>query len=205
VQAESGVAAGGAPARPARRTVLGGILAAGAGFAAGGCSSKPPPGPDGSSPTPTPDPDVALVATVVEDKRALLARYAATGARFPGLAGRLAPLRADHLGHLEALHAEPEPTPSPGATATPGAPPPRPVPFVPADRKAATRALARAEQAAAGRRVPQCVAAVGRDLALLLASIGGCEAAHGLVLDQMADALPAAAAEKPKATPAARP
>ena len=201
VQAESG----GAPAQPARRTVLGGILVTGAALVAGGCSSKKDPGPNEPSPTPTPDPDAALVAAVVDDKRALLARYTATTARFPGLAARLAPLRADHVGHLAALNAsEPTvpptsvPTPNPVGTPTPG---PSAGPTVPADRKAAARALAKAEQAAAGRRVPQCVAARDRDLALLLASLGGCEAAHGALLDQLADELPAPPEEKPRPTP----
>ena len=202
MQAESGVAAGGAPARPARRTVLGAILLTGAGLATGACGDKRDPGPNEPSPTPTPDPDAALVATIIEDKRALLARYAATVERFPGLSGRLAPLRADHLGHLSALNAPPEQTASPTPAATPSA---GPVPAVPADRRAAARALAKAEQAAAGRRVPQCVEARDSDLGLLIASIGGSEAAHGSVLDDLADELPAPGPTKPKATPKATP
>jgi hypothetical protein len=172
------------------------MLAAGASLVTG-CGADHDRGPTRPSPTPAPDPDLALIRKVIEDKRALLARYAATVDRFPGLTGRLAPFRADHVGHLAALDAPPDP----GPTASPSATPTPEVPAVPAERRGAARALAKAEQAAADRRVGHCVDARDRDLARLLAAIGGCEAAHGLLLDALADELPAEPRPKRTAAP----
>lgn len=173
---------------PSRRAILGGLAATG--LAAVASCGKDDEGANPGRPSPTPAPDAVLVAAVVADKRALLARYRATVERHPGLAGRLAPLRADHLAHLLALDAPPEPTaePTPTGLPTPGA---GTVPTVPAGSRAAAAALSTAEQDAADRRVEHCVRARSRDLARLLAAVGGCEAAHSFVLTELAASLPA--------------
>jgi hypothetical protein len=144
------------------------------------------------------DPDTELLRDVIAGKRVLLARYGALTARHPRLTTRLAGARADHEGHLRALSANPhaaagsataDPAPSgapglPGASATPTATPGSVVAAEPAE---ALRDLAGAERAAAAARQLQCVAARDAELARLLASIGACEAAHGLVLADLAE------------------
>lgn len=185
--------------------MLGGLLA-GAGLSAltacgGGDDDALPPGPS-PEPTPTPDPDTGLIAEALAGKRDLLARYAATLARFPGLGAGLAPARADHEGHARALAASPlappeataalstPPAPGASASADPSASPGPTAPSVPAERGAAVRALAAAERAAAETRLSQCVAAGDAGLARLLASVGACEAAHALILGDLAEPAP---------------
>jgi hypothetical protein len=151
---------------PTRRAALAGAfgLAAAAGA---GCR------PFGGDPEP-PKPDEIIRQRVLAAKRDLLARYAATLAAHPQLSARLNPLVADHRAHVQALNGSASPTATPGSTAT--APPP-----VPAGRGAALAALATAERAAAGARVTDVLDASPR-LARVLASIGGCEAAHAELL-----------------------
>lgn len=108
---------------------------------------------------PTPDPDVALRAAAVARERALLAAYDAHLAATPALAARLAPLRADHLAHLQALGAGPVPGPAPA---------PLPV-------------LADLERRTAEGHAQDCVTA-SRRLAPVLASLSACEASHLVVL-----------------------
>jgi hypothetical protein len=157
-----------------RRRVLAGFVAALVTAGVGGCSDRGSPRPPSPAPSPPPDPDAGLRASVVADKQALLERYAATVRRHPRLAGRLGPLRADHAAHLAALGGRPGP-----AATGPAAPTVRPVP---ADPGAAVRALEQAEQAAAARRIAQCVRAVDGELAALIASLGACEAVHATML-----------------------
>ncbi len=166
---------------PSRRTVL--QLAGLTTFAllsgcTGGDDGPDTPGGRGAEP----DPDLALLATAIADKQGMLAAYEITLTRHPQLAGRLEPMRDDHAAHLAELSAQQEkkgrpdvPAPEPSASASPtGAPP--------SDRDQAVELLAKAELAAAGRRVGQCKSARSSELARLLASIGGCEAAHTAVL-----------------------
>jgi hypothetical protein len=138
------------------------------------------PGADGAEA----DPDLALLAQSIADKQDLLAAYAATLDSHSPLASLLGPLQLDHGAHLGALRriqaqkaGGPElSTPGPSASASPTGP------LVPAKTDAAVEALAAVESAAAGRRIGQCRSARDADLARLLASIGGCEAAHAAVL-----------------------
>lgn len=125
-----------------------------------------------------PDPDLELLATAIAGKQDLLAAYEATSTRHPQLSARLKPLREDHAAHLAALTGlrSDLPAPQPSASASPtGA-------AVLPDRAQAVESLAKAELAAAGRRIGQCESARDPELARLLASIGGCEAAHTAVL-----------------------
>lgn len=167
---------------PTRRTVLrlAGVTALGA---LAGCT-----GDDDGPDTPgakanEPDPDLALLARAITEKQDLLESYLLTLAAHPQLAARLNPLGKDHHAHLAALtDVRPDvPTAEPSATGSPG-PSSNPGPAVPTDRAEAVEALAKAELAAAGRRIGQCRSAREPDLARLLASIGGCEAAHTAVL-----------------------
>jgi hypothetical protein len=142
----------------------------------GGCSADGRPlglGP------PRIEPDTALRAAVVEAKRKLLEAYDATARRHPGLRKLLAPLHADHAAHLDVLGAH---APGPTTAATP-APSASSAPTVPVSARAALRALAGLESAAAAQRVRDSVAADSPELARLLAAIGGCEAVHATLLN----------------------
>ncbi|GAA0631995.1 hypothetical protein GCM10009547_39750 [Sporichthya brevicatena] len=164
------------PVPPSRRQVLAGLSAVTAVWLLPGCTGDD--GDDGPDAGRAPDPDLDLLARTIADKQNLLAAYAATTTRHPGLAARLDPMRADHAAHLAALTSfrSDVPVPEASASAVPTAP------AVPADPQRAVTALASAEHSAAGRRVGQCEAARDRQLARLIASIGGSEAAHTAVL-----------------------
>jgi hypothetical protein len=162
--------------------VLGLAVVAVAGLAGCAGSSSGDKGASGGGGK-TEDPDTALLAEAVSDTRDLIARYDAAPA---SIHKKIAALRADHQAHLEALGATAMPSASPssavGATAEPSA--------KPSAGPAALADLSGAEKAAADRRVDQCKRAASADLARLLASIGGCEAAHAAVLDDLAGGKP---------------
>jgi hypothetical protein len=171
-----------------RRSVLqlGGVTAlALLGGCTGGDDGPATPGGKGAEP----DPDLALLTTAIADKQDLLDTYDAALSAHPPLAARIRPLREDHAAHLAALTAIQEkktgrpdlPTSEPSATGSPR-PSSNPGPVVPTDRDQAVEALAKADLAAAGRRIGQCESARDPELARLLASIGGSEAAHTAVL-----------------------
>jgi hypothetical protein len=122
------------------------------------------------------DPDAAVLAEAIADTRDLIARFDNAPASVPK---KIVALRADHLAHLAALGATATASPSPSATSGTGSEP---------SAKPTTGALAQlaaAEKAAADRRVDQCKRARSSDLARLLASIGGCEAAHASLLNTL--------------------
>lgn len=179
------------PVPPSRRAVLQGLAGLTALALVGGCTS----GDDGDSSgaTPEPDPDLELLARAIGEKQDLLAAYDAATARHPQLTERLRPFRADHEAHLAALTTArpdaPIAAPSPSASPTGPTGPTDPTdptgptgPTVSPDRAQAVADLARAELSSANRRIGQCERARDRQLARLLASIGGCEAAHTAVL-----------------------
>jgi len=120
----------------------------------------------------------------VAETRWLRTHYAAIVERHPRLASRLHPLISELDTHLRVLSASgPRPSaegnngpPSPGASG------PDP-PSVPGNAAAAFASLARAEQAAARRRLRQVVAASPR-LARVVAAIGASSAARGALLTQ---------------------
>jgi hypothetical protein len=200
-----------------RRSALRLFAASGLGLVAGCRPSRPTVGSSRSVPTrsvpaaaptvhPTPKPPIdPVVARTASTERALLAAYDATAATHPELAVRLAPLRADHVQHLEGMipgsataSSTPTPSASPTLTAPPTATPtpaidPSSAPLSPAaassaaasSRAAATHLalvdLGALESAAAAARIDDLAACSG-SLARVVASIGGCEAAHAALL-----------------------
>ncbi len=158
-----------------RRLLQVGALAL-VGLGAGCRASGPAP------PRPAGDPDVALRARIGAQEGRLIAAYDATMVRYPRLRAALAPVRADHAAHLVAVSDRPAaggsataavPTGSSGADA-------RAWP-VPGNAEQAVRALVAAERGAATARAADCRGAP-RELAGLVASIGGSAAAHASVL-----------------------
>ncbi len=123
------------------------------------------------------DPTAQAAAT---SERALVAAYDDAIRAHPDLATALGAVRADHVAHLKALNPDlalsaapvPSSTGSPTVPASPPASPP-----------AATvlAALTDLETRAAAARLGDMATATG-SLAALLASIGGCEAAHAATL-----------------------
>ncbi len=159
-----------------------------------------------------PSADQLLARRVALAEQALLAAYDAAAAAHPELAGRLAPFRADHVAHLRGLvpgdtpqsptATAPSPTataPSPTDTAhspTDTAHSPTNTAHSPTDTAPTSASapplssppsaqifqqLAQVEQDAAAARVND-VATTSGSLARLIASIGGCEAAHAALL-----------------------
>ena len=166
---------------PSRRHILGAALASVAALAAGACTggvrspgraepSSPPSDP--LSAEPTVEPDDRLRARAAERERHLIDLHAATLRRHPGLADRLRPLTEHHTAHLSAL--------DPAARQRP-----RRRPRGASRADAALRDVAAAERRAARAGVAACASAGSADLARLLASVAGCEAAHGVLLDEV--------------------
>lgn len=137
-------------------------------------SAQPPPA--------TRDAGNVVVERAAAAERVLLAAYDRAAADFPDLLTRLAPLRADHAAHLHGLIPDaviatpvatsPDLAPSSAASVAGSALP---------DPAATVRGLADLEKAAAAARLADVGASAG-SLARLIASIGGCEAAHAAQL-----------------------
>jgi hypothetical protein len=164
-----------------------------------------PPLTGSASPQPTVSAlsaDQLLAAQVAAAEQALLAAYDAVAVAHPELAGRLAPFRADHAAHLAGLVPGATPSTSPpsptaqSSTVTSSAVPASAVPpsAVPSSAASASaplssppastailRQLADLERSAAAARIDDAVTTSG-SLARLVASIGGCEAAHAALL-----------------------
>lgn len=138
--------------RPSRRVLVGGSVAA---LAAACTGSRPPAAPARA------DPDVALRAAAAAREQALIAAYDTAGTT-PALRTRLAPLRAEHAVHLQAL----------GVAGPPAARP--------------STAAGLAQLAALERRTAAAHAAAAVDaspaLAAVLASLAASEASHAVVL-----------------------
>jgi hypothetical protein len=137
-------------------------------------TSAPAPASPSPEPTASPlSPDQLLAQRVAAAEQVLIAAYDATGFAHPELAGRLAPFRADHLAHLQGLVPGSLPNASPYPTDTPLLSSPTATEIF--------QSLANVEQTAAAARLGD-VATTSGSLARLLASIGGCEAAHAALL-----------------------
>lgn len=197
-----------------RRTLLRALGVAAVGLLAGCRSAKRPaaarasvtsPAPHASSPPlplassavaqPTLSPDESLARRVAVAETALVAAYDAAAVQHPELAGQLAPFRADHAAHADALlpgAASPAPRIAAPSSTAPSSTPPSSTPpsSAPLSSTAPSStpppnpiiaALAALEGSAAAARVDDLVTTTG-SLARLLASIGGCEAAHAALL-----------------------
>jgi hypothetical protein len=130
-------------------------------------------------------PDQLVAQRVAAAEQTLLAAYDAVTAAHPELTGRLAPFRADHAAHLQGLVPGATPSTTPSNTAPASGPPSSiavgpPVSSPPAST-AILHSLADLERAAAAARLGD-VATTSGSLARLIASIGGCEAAHAVLL-----------------------
>ncbi|MFF0187814.1 hypothetical protein [Streptomyces sp. NPDC005244] len=186
------------PSGPRRRT----LLAAAAGtFALAGCSAADPSGDTtgGSRPSAA---DRAR-ARAARDSTALAGRYAAVIAAHPDLGKKLAPLRADVVGHARAFgagkagsSASAPGTASPSASGSPTASPSGSASAsasasastssdVAARPKDALTELASAELALADERTQALVELPG-ELARLLASVAAAGAAHAFLLTEAA-------------------
>jgi hypothetical protein len=153
-----------------------GVSAAGtAGCRAGGTAPAGPSAgpPERTGPTGSTERDPLLA--VLDAEFRLLAAYDATARTHPALAGRLAPMRADHVEHAAALQRALEGAGS-GSSG-----PERPAPPVPSSRAGALAALRAAEHAAAATRA-RAAETAPTDRAVLLASIAACEASHEVLL-----------------------
>lgn len=162
---------------PSRRAVLRAGLAV---PLLAACTDAPPPGPP-----PPPDPDLALHRAAVEREQALLAAYDTAALAAPGLAPKLAAVRAEHAAHLDALEAAdpaPAPTgspsPSPSGSVEPSAPAPPPAPADPATVLAGLVAL----EADAATAHGAAAVTASRELAAVLATLAASEASHGVAL-----------------------
>jgi hypothetical protein len=132
--------------------------------------------PTSVSPKPTlsaPSPDQLLAQRVAAAEQELIAAYDSTAVAHPELAGRLAPFRDNHVAHLQGL--------VPGSVAD-ASPYPTNTPLLSAPTSAEIfQSLANLELTAAAARLGDVAATTG-SLARLIASIGGCEAAHAALL-----------------------
>ncbi|MEU2431152.1 hypothetical protein ABZ611_16845 [Streptomyces sp. NPDC007861] len=163
------------------------------GCASGGTPARPTaPGPVSA--------ETALRRRSTTASAGLLARYDAVLIAHPGLAARLAPLRAEVARHVKALApagtrgpagpspAGPSPAgPSPAASATAGpsasaAPSPAPVP-VSGDARTAVQELAAAEQRAADAHTV-ALSGAPPEYARLLASVAAAGAVHVYLLTE---------------------
>jgi hypothetical protein len=137
-------------------------------------------------------PDQLVAQQVAAAEQALLAAYDAVTVAHPELAGRLAPFRADHAAHLHGL--VPGATPSTRTSSNTAPSSAAPVSSAPSSSASAgppvssppastaiLHQLANLERSAAAARL-QDVATTSGSLARLIASIGGCEAAHAALL-----------------------
>lgn len=183
------------PSGPRRRSLL--ASAAGAVLLVG-CSS----GTEESEERASDSPSVADAARAraARESGELVARYDAVLAVHPALAGRLGPLRAEAVRHVEAFGgaagATPSATGSPTSTspASPTASPTSSASVPPADPSAVPSAvpitdtdalagLAAAERALADRRATELPDLPG-ELARLLASVAAAGAAHAYLLTE---------------------
>ncbi|MEU9436666.1 hypothetical protein [Streptomyces sp. NPDC048252] len=179
------------PSGPRRRSLL--ASAAGAVLLVG-CSS----GTEESEESASDSPSVAEAARTraARESGELVARYDAVLAVHPALAGRLGPLRAEVVRHVEAFggaaNASPSATgsatgsPTASSTSSASVPPadPSAVPSaVPITDTDALAGLAAAERALADRRATELPDVPG-ELARLLASVAAAGAAHAYLLTE---------------------
>jgi hypothetical protein len=164
-------------------------------------TSAPPATTSATTPTsPKPtvsalSPDQLVAQRVAAAEQALLAAYDAVAVAHPELVGRLAPFRADHAAHLHGLVPGALPSTTASSSTAPVASLAPSNTTAPSTIASSTTApvsspptsaqifqqLAEVERNAAAARVSD-VASTSGSLARLIASIGGCEAAHAALL-----------------------
>ena len=160
--------------------------------------------PSTAAASPTLSPDELLAHRVALAEAELISAYDDASRDHPELASLLGPLRADHAAHADALvpgTASPPPAAPPSSSAPASAVSSRPVggvgagvgaaaapsspPSSPSPSSMIIGQLIALERTAATARVNDLVTTSG-SLARLLASIGGCEAAHAALLSAAA-------------------
>jgi hypothetical protein len=151
--------------RITRRRLLAGavVLASGAAGVAIGLRPTARPGPQ----LPLRPP---LLQAALDRERALISGLDQAAGADPALGRLLAPLRADHLAHAQAIEAS--------LTGYAAATPSRTVTTSAGPEQAPTLAALRAAERAAGQAASTDSAALTGELAVLLGSIAACEAAH---------------------------
>ncbi|SES07377.1 hypothetical protein SAMN04487983_103037 [Streptomyces sp. yr375] len=177
------------PSGPRRRSLL--ASAAGAALLVGCSSGAARREEDGGGTSGDPSVAERARARAAQESNGLVARYDAVLAGHPALAVRLAPLRAEVAGHVEAFGgvrrapATPAPSPStsPASPTASGSAPAAVVPVAPVTEQEALSGLAAAERALADRRAAQLLDVPG-ELARLLASVAAAGAAHAYLLTE---------------------
>ncbi|MEV7727646.1 hypothetical protein AB0P15_23270 [Streptomyces sp. NPDC087917] len=177
------------PLRPSRRSLLTGAAAVAGGTLLTGCTGGGDPADAGRG-IPL---ERRMREAAVRDSERLLERYDATLAVHPGLAGRLAPLRAAVAAHTAAL-ALPAPSGSGGPSGSPGPAAPSAGPSgtpsgapaagrdaVPPKPEEALTDLADSERSLSEARNASLAGAPG-ELARMLASVAACGAVHVYLL-----------------------
>jgi hypothetical protein len=125
-----------------------------------------------------PDPVTEVLRALWGRERGLVTHYDAAIAALPSLRATLAPVRADHAAHADAVRAVLD---ARGPRATPSPSRPDAAPPGPGDRATVLAGLARAEAGARTAATAAALLAEG-DTAALLASIAACESTHLVVL-----------------------
>ncbi|HZF91850.1 hypothetical protein [Streptomyces sp.] len=171
------------PSGPRRRTLL--ASAAGAALLSG-CTAGSGDSDGGRGGSPSAADRVR--ARAARDSGHLVERYDAVLAAHPGLAERLAPLRAEVVRHRQAFGGGTKPSAPaapPASPSAPAAPSPSPSLAVPGDERTALAELAAAERTLADRRAKALMDVPG-ELARLLASVAAAGAAHAYLLTEAA-------------------
>lgn len=155
---------------PSRRQLLTGAAAALLGAPLSACEIRRAPRRPAARPTPTASD--RLLSSAAARERALLAAYDDVLARYPDLAPRLGPYRADHAAHLHAVE--------PGAVVSAS--------VAPSTRRtskktqAKVRARLREKEEAAAAAYARQVESAPAEHAALLAVLAACEASHAELL-----------------------
>ncbi|MFJ9341556.1 hypothetical protein ACIRP0_19960 [Streptomyces sp. NPDC101733] len=180
------------PLRPSRRSLLTGAAAVAGGTLLTGCTGGGDPADEGRG-IPL---ERRMREAAVRDSERLLERYDATAAVHPGLAGRLAPLRAAVAAHTAALALPASPgsgrpsgpggpsassAPSAGPGGTPSGAPAAGRDAVPPKPEEALTDLADSERSLSEARNASLAGAPG-ELARMLASVAACGAVHVYLL-----------------------
>lgn len=162
-------------AAPTRRAVLAGATAALAAPLLSACTEA------GGREAPRLPDDVVAADRAAYRERRLVAAYDAALLLAPQLTDRLAPLRADHAAHLDALGVPEAPAPTAAAPTTSASPAPVTAPPLPPEPGALLAALADLERRTATVHGSAAVLG-GRGVGAVLAALSASEASHAEAL-----------------------